>query len=321
LLTGFAPSIAWLFLGRAVAGIAGAVYVPANAFVADVTPPEQRARAFGLVGSAFGLGFIIGPGIGGLLGELGPRAPFFAAGGLAIINFFFGIFVLPESLPLERRRTFSWRRANPLGAALAFRKYPSVFVYAFIVMIFFIGNNVYPSTWAFFTSARFGWSSGMIGLSLVATGVAMALVQAVLVGYAVKRFGESRTALAGLAIAAVTAFTYAFVPEAWMIFVVTVLGAPQAVTYPALNALLSRQVPLNAQGELQGAVASVMSIANIVGPYVMTQSFAYFTAPTAPIHFPGAPFLVAAMLSITGMLVLVVRFARSPAPVVTVSTE
>jgi len=310
-LTGFAPTITWLFLGRAVAGVAGAVYVPANAFVADVTPPEQRARAFGLVASAFGLGFIIGPGIGGLLGVLGPRAPFFAAGALAVVNFLFGIFVLPESLPVDRRRTFSWRRANPLGAALALQKYPSVLVYALVVMIFFIGNNVYPSTWAFFTAERFGWGSAMTGWSLVATGAAMALVQVKLVGSAVKRFGETRTAIAGLGIAATGALAYAFIPDAWMIFAFTVIFAPQAITYPALNALMSKQVPPNAQGELQGAAASVMSVANIAGPYVMTQVFAYFTAPGAPVHFSGAAFIVASALSLFGLIVLATQLARA----------
>jgi DHA1 family tetracycline resistance protein-like MFS transporter len=313
LLTGFAPTIAWLFVGRAVAGIAGAVYVPANAFVADVTPPEQRARAFGLVGSAFGLGFIIGPGIGGLLGELGPRAPFFAAGGLAMLNFLFGFFVLPESLPVERRRAFSWRRANPLGAVTALKKYPSVLVYGFVLVASLVATNVYPSTWAFFTKARFEWSSGMIGLSLVATGVTMATVQALLVGPAVKRFGESRTAMTGLSIAAMATCGYAFVPDSWMVFVIIGLGALQALSYPALNALMTHSVPSNAQGELQGAVSSLSSLANITGPLVMTQAFAYFTAPAAPIHFPGAAFLVAALLNVIGLVVLGWHLTRTPA--------
>jgi len=233
-----------------------------------------------------------------------------------VLNFLFGIFVLPESLPVERRRAFEWRRANPLGAVSALQRHPEVFIYALVVMIFFIGNNVYPSTWAFFMSARFDWSPGMIGLTLVATGIAMAVVQAGLVGPAVKRFGESRTAIAGLAIAASAALTYAFIPEAWMVFVIAFLGSPQAITYPALNGLMSKHIPANAQGELQGAVASVMSIANIAGPLVMTQSFAYFTAPTAPIHFPGAAFIVAAALNVIGLIVLATQLARAATPAV-----
>lgn len=313
MLMGFAPTIGWLFLGRAVAGVAGAVFVPANAFVADVTPPEKRAQAFGMMGSAFGLGFILGPGIGGLLGELGPRAPFFVAGALAGLNFLFGAFVLPESLPPERRRAYSWRRANPLGAAVALKRYPTVLVYASVLAAYLIGNNVYPSTWAFFMTYRFDWSPGMIGLSLVATGVAMSLVQFGLTGRVARHIGEARTALLGLSAAAVACLAYALAPLPWMVFVITVVGALQAIAYPALNALMSREIPPNAQGELQGAVASVSSIANITGPLVMTQAFAFFTAPGAPIHFPGAAFVLAAVLNSIGIVMLLTHLSHMTA--------
>lgn len=309
-LMGMAPSILWLFIGRAIAGIAGAVYVPASAFVADVTPPEKRAHAFGLVGAAFGLGFIIGPGIGGLLGEFGPRAPFFAAAALAAANLTFGFFVLPESLPPERRRAFSWRRANPLGVAALLRHYPAVMIYAFATAAFLLGNNVYPSTWAFFMTARFDWSPGMIGLSLVATGVAMAIAQATLTGRLTVRIGGERAALLGLSTAALMALCYALVPQGWMVFVLAGVGALQAITYPSLNALMSRQIPPNAQGELQGGIASLTSIANVVGPLVMAQTLAYFTAPNAPVHFPGAAFLLAALIN-TGAALLI--FWKRPA--------
>lgn len=310
LLMGFAPTIAWLFIGRAIAGIAGAVYVPANAFVADVTPPEKRAHAFGLVGSAFGLGFILGPGVGGLLGELGPRAPFFAAAALAGINFLFGVFVLPESLPRERRRPFSWRRANPLGAVTMLRHHRGVLLYALTVVAFLIGNNVYPSTWAFFMTAKFEWSTGMIGLSLVATGIAMAGAQAFLTGRLSKRIGELGAATFGLISAATFALAYAFITDAWMVFALTFLGAVQAITYPALNALMSQRVPANAQGELQGGVASLSSIANVVGPLVMTQTMAFFTAASAPVYFPGAAFVLAAAINFFGVGLLLVARRR-----------
>lgn len=303
-LMGFAPTIGWLFLGRAVAGIAGAVYVPANAYVADVTPRERRAHAFGIVSSAFGLGFIVGPAIGGTLGELGPRAPFFAAAALAALNFLFGLIVLPESLPRERRRAFSWRRANPVGALLSLSHYPSVLGYALVVFAFLLANIVYPSTWAFYTTARFDWSSGMIGLSLVATGIAMALVQALLTGRVAKRIGEARTALFGLGVAAAAALSYAFIRQPWMVFVMTALGAPQALTFPSLNAVMTQHTPPDAQGELQGGVASVMALANVGGPLLMTQTFAYFTAPDAPVFFPGAAFIVAALLNLTAFVLL-----------------
>jgi MFS transporter, DHA1 family, tetracycline resistance protein len=312
LLMGFAPTVAWLFLGRAIAGMAGAVFVPANAFVADITPPEKRASAFGLMGAAFGLGFIAGPAIGGLVGTFGPRVPFFVAASLAGLNFLFGLIVMPESLPPERRRKFSWRRANPFGAFLMLKHHPVVLIGALALVCFLLGNNVYPSTWAFFTTARFGWSSLMIGASLAATGASLALVQVFLTGRIVKRVGELRAALIGLSFAAFATITYAFVTQPWMIFVMAFVGGPQAIAYPSLNALMSRQIPPNAQGELQGGVASLSSIANVVGPYAMTQTFAHYTAPNAPLYFPGAAFLLAATLSLTGVALLFVQRARSP---------
>ena len=310
LLMGFAPSIVWLFVGRAVAGIAGAVYVPANAFVADVTPPEKRAHAFGIVSSAFGLGFILGPGIGGLLGELGARAPFFVAAALAGANFVFGLLVLPESLPPERRRAFSWRRANPLGAATMLRHHPAVLLYALASVSYLIGNNVYPSTWSFYMTARFDWSTGLIGVSLMVTGLGMGLAQAFLTGRLSKRIGELGAAHFGLAVAATMAICYAFVSQPWMVFPLTVVGALQAVAFPALNALMSQQIPANAQGELQGGIASLTSMANVIGPLAMTQTMAYFTSADAPIQFPGAAFILAATMNLLGVLLLLVQRRR-----------
>lgn len=314
MLMGFAPTIAWLFVGRAIAGLAGAVYAPANAFIADVTPPERRAHAFGLVGAAFGIGFILGPAIGGMLGEFGPRAPFFAAAALAALNVLFGIFVLPESLPKERRRAFSWKRANPLGAAIALYRYPAVLGMAFVTLLFMIGNNVYPSTWAFFAAAKFDWSPGMIGLSLAATGIGMAIIQGVFTGRIVNRLGERRTALLGMGVAMISYLSYAFMPYGWMVFPMTFVGALQALTFPAVNALMSQRVRADQQGELQGAVASLMSLSSIIGPFLMTQSLAAFTAPGAPVHFPGAPFIVATLLTGIGFVFLLVR--TPPAPIV-----
>ena len=307
LLMGFAPSVLWLFVGRAIAGIAGAVYVPANAFIADVTPPERRAHAFGLMGSAFGLGFILGPGVGGLLGEMGARAPFFAAAALAGVNFLFGMLVLPESLPPERRRAFSWRRANPLGAITMLRHYPGVLLYALATVAYMIAHNVYPSTWAFFVTAKFEWSPGMIGVSLMVTGITMALAQAFITGRLSKHIGELRAAILGLMMATIVSLAYAFATQAWMIFAIMIFGAFQAIVYPALNALMSRSVPANAQGELQGGVASLTSIANVVGPLVMTQTLALFTSSVAPLYFPGAAFLLAASITLVAILLLLGR--------------
>lgn len=310
-LMGIAPTIAWLFVGRAIAGIAGAVQVPANAFVADITPPEDRARAFGTVSAAFGIGFILGPAIGGLLGEFGPRAPFFAAAGLAGMNLVFGFLVLPESLPPQRRRAFSWTRANPLGAALALRHYPTVLGLALVTLLTLIGTNVYPSSWAFFAAMRFEWSPAMIGLSLAVTGLGMAVVQLMLTGWFVHRLGEWRTALLGLWMAIAAYVAYATIPEGWMVFPVALGSSLQALCFPALHALMSSRVRADQQGELQGAVASLSSVAAIVGPFAMTQSLAFFTAPQAPVYFPGAPFVLAALLTLIALSVLIKVKARS----------
>ena len=307
LLMGFAPSVFWLFVGRAIAGIAGAVFVPANAFVADVTPPERRAHAFGLMGSAFGLGFIFGPGIGGMLGELGPRAPFFAAAALAGVNFLFGLFVLPESLPPERRRAFSLLRANPIGFMKVLEHHPALLLYALALVAHFIAHNVYPSTWAFYTTAKFGWSSGMIGASLMVTGIAMALAQAFVTGRLSKRIGEVKAAMLGLSVGIAMAISYALITDGWLVFPLTVIGAIQAIAYPALNALMSRSVPANAQGELQGGVASLTSLANVVGPLVMTQTLALYTSTAAPVYFPGAAFMLAAVMNLVALGLLLTR--------------
>lgn len=322
-LMGFAPTVALLFLGRAIAGIAGAVYAPANAFVADVTAPHERAKAFGRVGAAFGLGFILGPAIGGALGELGLRAPFFAAAALAGANCLFGYFVLPESLPLERRRKFSLARANPLGALLALRRYAGLTALMLSLVIMLTAQNVYPATWAFFTIAKFGWSPGLVGASLACTGLGMALVQAFLIGRVVPRIGEARAAIFGMSVAAITCFAYAFATQGWMVFLILFVGALQALAYPSINALMSKQVPPDQQGELQGGAAGLSSIGAIVGPFVMTQTLATFSGPAAAVQFPGAAFVLAGVLFLMSLMLLMTQLkfhapqpdvVRSPVP-------
>jgi DHA1 family tetracycline resistance protein-like MFS transporter len=314
-LMGFAPTVGWLFLGRAVAGMAGAVYVPANAFVVDVTPPERRAHAFGVVSSAFGLGFTLGAAVGGVLGELGPRAPFFAAAALAGTNLVYGFFVLPESLPPSRRRPFSWSRANPLGSIRALRRHPEVFALAGVTLIYLIGSNAYPSTWSFVMTAKFGWSPAMVGLSLGASGLGMALVRALVTGRFVSRIGERRTAMFGLTAAALGALAIALVPWGFLVFPIAFAMALEAVTYPSLNSLMSRRAAPEQQGELQGAIASLSSLAAIVGPSIMTGAFAHFASPGAHPQLPGASFLLAALLHVTGLtfLVLLGRTRRAVA--------
>lgn len=311
-LMGFAPSVGWLFLGRAVAGMAGAVYVPANAFVADVTPPERRAHAFGVVSSAFGIGFIFGPIVGGFLGELGPRAPFFAAAALAGLNLLFGLFVLPESLPPSRRRPFSWRRANPLGAVKALRRHPEVFALAGVVLIYLIASNAYSSAWTFSMTAKFGWSPHMIGLSLGATGLGMAVVRGLITGRVVARVGERKAAIFGLSVACCATLSFALVPVGWMVFPIALVGALEALTYPSLNAMITRRAPPDQQGELAGAVASLASLASMIGPTLMTRTFANFSNPKAGIYFPGAPFALACLLDVIGLAGLLWLSARIP---------
>ena len=297
LIMGFANSIWLLFLGRALSGISGATYSTANAYIADVTEPENRGKAFGMVGAAFGFGFIFGPVMGGILGEFDPRAPFFAAAALALLNFCYGFFVLPESLEEEHRRPFVPSRSNPFGAVKHFSKLPHVSWFLVSAGVFFLAHTVYPSTWPIHGEIRYDWSPKEIGLSLGLVGLGAAVVQAGLIGIALKRFGAVRTALYGIIINALALFAYAFAGLGWVVFLIIPLGALGGVASPTLNSLMSTVTPKNAQGELQGASASLNSFAMIFGPMIMAGALFYFTEPGAPLHFPGAAFLLAGILT------------------------
>jgi DHA1 family tetracycline resistance protein-like MFS transporter len=297
LIMGLAPTLGWLFVGRTLAGIAGASFTPAYAYVADVAPPERRAQSFGIVGAMFGTGFILGPALGGLLGGLGPRAPFFAAAALSLTNVTYGYFVLPESLPPERRRPFDWRRANPLGTLAQMRKHPVVLGVLGALFLWMVGHQVMPATWSFYTKFRFGWSEAMIGASLALVGAIMVVSQATLLRYIVPRLGERRGALLGIAIAGIGYLGYATATAGWMMFAWLSTWFFGAIVMPTTNALMSHRVAPDAQGELQGAVASLFSLSSIVGPPLMTQLFSRFAAPDARVHFPGAAFLAAALLT------------------------
>ncbi len=308
LIMGFAPTIGWLYVGRLIAGCAGASFTPAYAYVADITEPAKRAQSFGLMGAAFGIGFIAGPAIGGLLGSFGPRAPFFAAAAIALANFGFGALMLPESLPRESRRSFAWVRANPLGTFRQIFRYPAVTWLLGAMFLWQVGHQVLPSTWAFYTIARFNWTSAEVGGSLAFVGLVMAVAQGVLTRVLIPWFGgERQAALAGMAAAVLAYLGYAFATQGWMMYVVSLTTAVFALTYPAMNALASQRIPANAQGELQGAVASLYSLSSILGPPLMTQVFGHFSAPAARVHFPGAAFVAAAMLTVA----CAVLFAKS----------
>lgn len=311
LIMGFAPVIGWLFFGRMVAGVAGASFTPAYAYVADISPPERRAQNFGLLGAAFGIGFILGPAIGGLLGGLGPRAPFFAAGALALANTAFGYFALPESLARGSRRAFQWARANPLGTLAQMRKLPAVSALLGALFLWQLAHQVFPSTWSFYGITQFHWSSREVGYSLAFVGLVMAIAQGLLTRVLIPRIGgERRAAALGMAAAFVAYLGYAFATHGWMVYVVSLSAFLFALTYPSMNALASQQTPANAQGELQGAVACLYSLSSIVGPPLMTQVFSHFTARSAPVFFPGAAFLMAAVLTI-GCALLFVKAART----------
>ena len=309
-LPAVAPTLLWLFVGRAVAGIAGAVYALANAFAADITPPAERGKVFGRLGAAFGLGFIIGPALGGLVGELEPRAPFVLAAVLSAANLVFGFFVLPESLPPERRRPLQWRRANPLGGILALGHYGGVIGIILAYFLFSLAFNVYPGSWSYYAEAKFGWSSSTIGLSLMCTGVSMALVQFVLTRPIIKRLGEANTALFAMSVAICGCIAYAFIPFGWMVLLIQPLVSFQALILPSINALVSRRVASTEQGALLGVMGSMTALGPVFGPVMLTQTLAHYTEAGAPIYFPGAAFALAGALMAVSLVALILEPRR-----------
>jgi MFS transporter, DHA1 family, tetracycline resistance protein len=297
LVMGFAPTFAWLFAGRLISGIAGASFTPAYAYVADISPPERRAQSFGLLSAAFGVGFILGPALGGLLGGFGSRTPFFVAAGLSLTNFVYGLFALPESLPQERRRPFDLKRANPLGTLLQMRRHPMLLSLLGALFLWMLGHQVMPTTWAFYTKLRFGWSTATIGASLALAGAVMALSQATLMRLLVPRLGERRVALTGIVVAGIGYVGYGLATAGWMMFAWLFTWLFGALVMPTTNAFMSHRVEQDAQGELQGAVACLYSLSSIIGPPLMAQTFGRFSAPSASLYLPGAAFLLAALLA------------------------
>jgi DHA1 family tetracycline resistance protein-like MFS transporter len=296
LVMALAGSIWLLFAARLVAGITAATFSTAGAFIADITPPDQRGRRFGLIGAGFGVGFVLGPLIGGLLAAIDPRAPFYAAAGLALANLAFGFLVLPETVTSATRRPFSLARANPLGALRAVTRLPGLRRILATFLLLGIAMNVYPAIWAYFGQARFGWDSTMVGVSLAVYGISFALGQALLVGPLIRRFGEHRAAHMGMWINVATLTCLGLVTSPALALMITPVTALGGVVTPALQSIASRATPADAQGELQGVFASLNAIAMITSPLIMTATFSHFSAADAPVFAPGAPFLLAALL-------------------------
>ena len=295
LIMAVAPSLWILFIGRILAGIAAATYSTCNAVIADITPKDKRAAAFGLIGAAFGVGFILGPAIGGLIGELGTRAPFVAAALVAFANFAYGWFMMPETLPKDQRRPFDVGRANPLGAFTQIAKVPMVAWFVLVSFLFSLAHNVYPAMWSFYTTEKFKWDPWEIGVSLAAVGICMALVQGWLIRYILNWLGEVRTAILGFVVEIIALTGIALATKGWMIYALMPLAALGNIVSPALTALMANRIPDDAQGELQGIISSAQSITTILSPIMMTQLFGAFTASGAP-YIPGAPFYAAAVL-------------------------
>ncbi|MFY0688715.1 MAG: TCR/Tet family MFS transporter [Cyclobacteriaceae bacterium] len=312
ILVAFAPYLWWLFLARLIAGIGGASMTTASAYIADISTPEKRAQNFGMIGAAFGLGFIVGPMVGGLLGEFGSRIPFFAAAGLTLLNWLYGFFVVPESLAPENRRPFSWKRANPIGTLLQLRKYPVITGLVITLLFIYLGQHATHSTWAYFTMERYGWGEAEVGYSLGFVGFMIALVQAGGIRAAMKWFGQTKSVYIGLSFTILGMLLIAMAQEGWMIYAIMIPYAMGGLAGPALQGIMTSQVSADEQGELQGGLTSVMSVTSIVGPPLMTGIFAYFTNPTHEVYLPGAPFYVGSFLCLIALLFAIKSLTRLP---------
>lgn len=302
LLLAFSPTIYWLFVGRIIAGITGASFTTASAYIADISTPEKRAQNFGIIGAAFGLGFILGPVFGGLLGQYGARVPFFAAAALSFINLIYGYFVLPESLSKENRRPFDRKRANPLGSLLQLKKYPGISGLIASLILMYIANNAIQSIWSFYGIEKFNWTEQWIGYSLGFVGLMIGVVQVGVIRWAIPKFGSDKSLYIGLSFYSLGLILFALATKGWMMFAFIIPYSLGGIAGPAIQSILSGFVPANEQGELQGALTSLMSATTIVAPPLMTNLFAYFTKDSAPFYFPGAPFFLSAILVLIGVL-------------------
>jgi DHA1 family tetracycline resistance protein-like MFS transporter len=305
LFLAFAPGIWWLFVGRTIAGITGASYSVAAACVADISTDEQRTRNFGLINAGFGAGFIIGPLIGGLLGQFGTHVPFIVAAALSFINLIFGYFFFPESLKISSRRPFDWKRANPFGALKHLQKLPVIKTLVLAMIFVSIASHSMESVWAFFTIEKFSWSNAMIGYSLAFIGGLSIAIQLWVVGAVAKRFGNRKMAVGGLGLMMIGFFIIAFTPWQWLLFAALLIYILGGVQGTALQSIASSAMPDNEQGELQGALGCVLGLTTLVAPPLMTSSFSFFTGKQAEIYFPGIPFFIAGIFTLISLILFV----------------
>jgi DHA1 family tetracycline resistance protein-like MFS transporter len=313
LFLAFAPTIGWLFVGRVIAGITGASFTTASAYIADVSAPEKRAQNFGMIGVAFGLGFIIGPVIGGILGKMDTHYPFYAAAALALLNAAYGFFILPESLSKEHRRPLDWKRSNPLGSLIQLKKYPAVIGLAVCLFVVYFAGHAVQSVWTFYTMQKFKWDEDLVGYSLGFIGLMIAVVQGGLIRIAIPKLGQHRSIWIGLLLYAVGMLLFGLADHSWMMFAYMVPYALGGIAGPALQGVMTNEVPANEQGELQGGLTSLMSLSSIFGPWFMTYIFYYFTSPKAPMYLPGAPYFVASVLMLISALLAINSFRKGKA--------
>lgn len=303
LFLALAPTYGLLFVGRVIAGITGASFTTASAYIADVSTPENRAKNFGLIGAAFGIGFILGPAIGGLLAGFGIRAPFYAAAALCGLNLLYGYFILPESLSKEHRRPFQWRRANPFGSLQLFKRNPTIGGLALSFFLIYLAAQAVQANWNFFTIHRFQWSEKMVGISLAVVGLLVGVVQGGLTRVINPRLSNEKSIYLGLFLYSVGLMLFAFATQGWMMFLFLIPYCLGGICGPSLQAILAGHVPKNEQGELQGALTSLMSLTTVIGPLLMNNLFTYFTSEKAPFKFPGIPFLLGSVFMLFSLLI------------------
>lgn len=307
----FAPSLGFLFFGRVISGLSGASMTVANSYMADISTDENRSANFGMIGAAFGVGFIAGPLVGGVLGQLGPTAPFLAAAFLNFLNFLFGYFLLPESLPVEHRRHVEWRKLNPFASLQKIFSYKEISLFIIVYSLLILAGNIHPSIWTLYTEYKFGWTPFEVGLSLSMVGFVFGFSQAVLTKKLVPKWGEEKALFIGVIVNTISFIFYAAATHGWMIYFVVAASCLSGLAMPCLQSIMTKQCPRDRQGELQGGLISLASLASIASPLIFTQAFSLATGPGKPFWLAGLPYYLAALISLIVLLVLIRKLQKS----------